>query len=50
VVAAGGAVDMKTLERTHILETLASVSGSRSALRKSWHERAYIALQAAAVS
>jgi len=29
VVAAGGAVDMKTLERTHILETLASVSGSR---------------------
>ena len=29
VVPAGGAVDMKTLERTHILETLASVSGSR---------------------
>ena len=28
-VAAGAAVDMKTLERTHILETLASVSGSR---------------------
>lgn len=27
--AAGGAVDMKMLERTHILETLASVSGSR---------------------
>jgi two-component system response regulator FlrC len=29
VVAAGGVVDMKTLERMHILETLASVSGSR---------------------
>ncbi|HUX63930.1 sigma-54 dependent transcriptional regulator [Sulfuricella sp.] len=28
-VTTGGAVDMKTLERTHILETLASVSGSR---------------------
>ncbi|MBU1980606.1 MAG: sigma-54 dependent transcriptional regulator [Gammaproteobacteria bacterium] len=28
-VAAGVAVDMKTLERTHILEILASVSGSR---------------------
>lgn len=28
-VTAGGAVDMKTLERTHILETLASVGGSR---------------------
>ena len=27
--AAAGAVDMKTLERTHILETLASVGGSR---------------------
>lgn len=28
-VAAGGAVDMKTLERAHILETLASAGGSR---------------------
>jgi two-component system response regulator FlrC len=29
VVATGGAVDMKTLERAHILETLASAGGSR---------------------
>lgn len=28
-VTAGGALDMKTLERTHILDTLASVGGSR---------------------
>jgi two-component system response regulator FlrC len=28
-VSPGGAVNMKTLERTHILETLASVGGSR---------------------